>query len=80
MAEVDKVEKVFKEWDADGNGTINGRELQAVLEALYEGGAFQDKTVADAKADAGEFLLKLDKDQDQRISFEEFKNVLCKGS
>jgi len=81
---MESLKSVFDRWDTSNDGQICAAELKAVLETLYgmddKPECIADKTVADAEADAGQYLLKLDKDGDHKVSWDEFKGLLAKGS
>lgn len=61
-----KLETIFKQFDADGNGTLDHSELKAAFEAA--GRPADDETIAAA-------LTKLDTDGDGVVSMEEFKAI-----
>ena len=58
------LERVFKQFDADGNGTLEEHELKAAFEAA--GRPATDEKIKKA-------IKKLDTDGDGKISFDEFK-------
>lgn len=83
---IQALKKVFEEWDTSDDGQISGGELKAVLEKIYslpvddKPDYLAEKTVENAEADAGEFLIALDQDKDYKVSWDEFKGLLAKGS
>lgn len=62
----------FDKFDADGSGQISARELVTLLAEI-----FPDKSDTDVKAIAHTCLKQADKDDDGKISWEEFKCCLC---
>ena len=61
-----KLEAIFHQFDADGNGTLDASELKAAFDAA--GRPADDETIASA-------MKKLDTDGDGVISLEEFKAI-----
>lgn len=64
-----KLEAVFKQIDADGNGTLDAAELEAAFAAI--GRPSDPETIANA-------IKSLDTDGDGLISLEEFKSIAWK--
>ncbi|KAL1514929.1 hypothetical protein AB1Y20_004008 [Prymnesium parvum] len=71
---IDYLEKAFRSFDKDGSNYIDPQELVAALTML---GVKYVDGVEDVDGDGRLSLKDLDKDGDQKISFEEFK-VLAK--
>lgn len=70
--EIDKkINVAFKIYDIDKNGLIDKRELNKIIEAIYE--LSESKTKKDLSREEIELIMKeLDKNNDQFISKEEF--------
>eukprot|EP00324_Dicrateria_rotunda_P005354 CAMPEP_0206157944 /NCGR_PEP_ID=MMETSP1474-20131121/4382_1 /ASSEMBLY_ACC=CAM_ASM_001110 /TAXON_ID=97495 /ORGANISM="Imantonia sp., Strain RCC918" /LENGTH=152 /DNA_ID=CAMNT_0053557765 /DNA_START=37 /DNA_END=495 /DNA_ORIENTATION=+ len=67
--EMEALQKAFDEYDITRDGTIDQEELKG---ALIKSGA---RNVTDAVAKA--LLKQIDRNNDQLISFEEFKKAFC---
>jgi calmodulin len=63
----DKLKQMFKEWDKDGNGTIDKDELKKGTKSL--GLDFDDATI-------DQMLLEADKNGDGKIQLEEFISIM----
>lgn len=74
---VDYLEKAFNSFDKDKSGYIDPQELVAALTML---GVKRVDGIEDADGDNRLSLKDLDKDGDQKISFEEFKVVMAGSS
>lgn len=62
---------VFKEYDKDGNGTIDRAELKAVMESTYK------KAGIEVTEEALDFQMKkFDENSDGKITLEEYANVM----
>ncbi|KAL6970753.1 hypothetical protein U1Q18_030444 [Sarracenia purpurea var. burkii] len=69
----EEMREAFEVFDQDSDGFITGEELRSVLEALglREGGA---------AAECRRMIAKVDVDGDGRVSFNEFKRMMMRGS
>ena len=64
-------EDVFKEYDKDGNGTIDRAELKIVMEATYK------KAGIPVTEDAIDFQMqKFDANSDGKITLKEYADVM----
>ena len=63
-----KLEKVFKKFDANGDGTLSRKELKRALDAM----GFSDQNDVTGVEVRG-LMEYLDTDRDNKISFEEFE-------
>lgn len=67
LDEAEHIKKIFKQWDADGNGTIEKNELSAVMFKISPSMTLED---------IDKLLMSIDKDGDGVIDFEEFVSWL----
>lgn len=65
MSDEDRLRAAFAKFDVDGSGEIDAREL---LNVLLDLGKSED----DAKNLAGIILCKCDKNEDMRVTLDEF--------
>jgi len=68
-----KLEQAFHEVDTDHNGHIDGHELEKVLFAYYQA-VGQQPNAAKIKTEAAAFMKEVDKNNDHKISLQEFTN------
>ena len=65
--------KAFQSVDRDNSGTIDAKELEAVLKSYYDG-TKKPCDNARIKDEAQKFILEVDKNKDGKINLEEFLN------
>ena len=69
------VEAVFKEFDKNGDGTIDETELKAAIESFNENALPSEKTeITDEQIQ--EALNELDKNNDGKLQVDEFKVLI----
>jgi Ca2+-binding EF-hand superfamily protein len=68
MVDTTKYAATFQLVDGDGDGLITAGELQRLMQALG---------VEVSDAEAAEFVRKADQDGDERISLDEFAQVMA---
>lgn len=73
---LEQVRRVFRKFDLDGNGFIDGEELKLLMEETYNGLGIK-KTISNE--DVAHYLKLIDTNGDGKVSLQEYEDIFIRS-